>query len=598
MSNYAAPLKEINFVLNEVADINRVYNQARFAESNADLIASILEEGAKFASGVLDPLNTVGDLIGSTIVDKHVRETSGFSEAYQKFIEGGWTALPCNPEYGGMGLPESIGIAAMEMWSAANLSFALCPMLGQGAIEALQSHASDQLRDTYLAKMVSGEWTGTMNLTESQAGSDLASIRTKAVPADDHYLISGTKIFITWGDHQMTENIIHLVLARVEGAPEGVRGISLFVVPKFLVEESGEPGAHNDVYALSMEHKIGIHGSPTCVMSYGENSAGAVGFLVGEENMGLSYMFTMMNHARLNVGVEGVALSDRAYQQAVSYASDRVQGKPPVSDQNTEVSKNSPIIDHPDVKRMLMLMRSLTEGSRALCYLTAVNFDLGHGGSDAGAEAALARAELLTPIAKAWSTEVSQEVTSLGVQVHGGMGYIEETGAAQLMRDARITTIYEGTTGIQANDFIGRKVLRDGARELARLLVNVRSTLVSAKEHDALVNVVTALESSIVELEQVTEWLIRQGKEDPVLTSTAAFNYLMGAGTCIAGWLLAKSAVISLEKINNDPDFYRSKIITCRFFASHVLPRSASYFTAVRSSGEADLMLPTSAFSK
>ncbi len=598
MSNYAAPLKEINFVLNEVADINRVYNQARFAESNADLIASILEEGAKFASGVLDPLNTVGDLIGSTIVDKHVRETSGFSEAYQKFIEGGWTALPCNPEYGGMGLPESIGIAAMEMWSAANLSFALCPMLGQGAIEALQSHASDQLRDTYLAKMVSGEWTGTMNLTESQAGSDLASIRTKAVPADDHYLISGTKIFITWGDHQMTENIIHLVLARVEGAPEGVRGISLFVVPKFLVEESGEPGAHNDVYALSVEHKIGIHGSPTCVMSYGENSAGAVGFLVGEENMGLSYMFTMMNHARLNVGVEGVALSDRAYQQAVSYASDRVQGKPPVSDQNTEVSKNSPIIDHPDVKRMLMLMRSLTEGSRALCYLTAVNFDLGHGGSDAGAEAALARAELLTPIAKAWSTEVSQEVTSLGVQVHGGMGYIEETGAAQLMRDARITTIYEGTTGIQANDFIGRKVLRDGARELARLLVDVRSTLVSAKEHDALVNVVTALESSIVELEQVTEWLIRQGKEDPVLTSTAAFNYLMGAGTCIAGWLLAKSAVISLEKINNDPDFYRSKIITCRFFASHVLPRSASYFTAVRSSGEADLMLPTSAFSK
>ena len=401
MSNYTAPLKEINFVLNEVADISRVYNQARFAESNAELIASILEEGAKFASGVLGPLNTVGDLIGSKIVDKHVRETSGFGEAYQKFIEGGWTALPCDPEYGGMGLPESIGIAAMEMWSAANLSFALCPMLGQGAIEALQSHASDELRDMYLAKMVSGEWTGTMNLTESQAGSDLASISTKAVPDGDHYLLSGTKIFITWGDHQMTENIIHLVLARVEGAPEGVRGISLFVVPKFLVEESGELGPHNDVYALSVEHKIGIHGSPTCVMSYGENSAGAVGFLVGEENMGLSYMFTMMNHARLNVGVEGVALSDRAYQQAVSYASDRVQGKPPVANQDAGITKNTPIIYHPDVKRMLMLMRSLTEGSRALCYLTAVNFDLGHGGSDGGAETALARAELLTPIAKA-----------------------------------------------------------------------------------------------------------------------------------------------------------------------------------------------------
>ena len=596
MSNYTAPLKEINFVLNEVADISRVYNQARFAESNAELIASILEEGAKFASGVLGPLNTVGDLIGSKIVDKHVRETSGFGEAYQKFIEGGWTALPCDPEYGGMGLPESIGIAAMEMWSAANLSFALCPMLGQGAIEALQSHASDELRDMYLAKMVSGEWTGTMNLTESQAGSDLASISTKAVPDGDHYLLSGTKIFITWGDHQMTENIIHLVLARVEGAPEGVRGISLFVVPKFLVEESGELGPHNDVYALSVEHKIGIHGSPTCVMSYGENSAGAVGFLVGEENMGLSYMFTMMNHARLNVGVEGVALSDRAYQQAVSYASDRVQGKPPVANQDAGITKNAPIIYHPDVKRMLMLMRSLTEGSRALCYLTAVNFDLGHGGSDEGAETALARAELLTPIAKAWSTEVSQEVTSLGVQVHGGMGYIEETGAAQLMRDARITTIYEGTTGIQANDFIGRKVLRDGATELAGLLVDVRSTLDIAKEHEALLTVASALESSIVELEQITEWLVMKGKKDPVLTSTAAFNYLMGVGTCITGWLLVKSAVISMKKVNEDPDFYTSKITTCRFFIAHVLPRSASYFAAVRSSGEADLMLPASAF--
>ncbi len=596
MSNYTAPLKEINFVLNEVADVSRVYNQARFAESNAELIASVLEEGAKFASGVLGPLNTVGDLIGSKIVNKHVRETSGFAEAYQKFIEGGWTALPCNPEYGGMGLPESIGIAAMEMWSAANLSFALCPMLGQGAIEALQSHASDELRDMYLAKMVSGEWTGTMNLTESQAGSDLASIRTKAIPDGDHYLLSGTKIFITWGDHQMTENIIHLVLARVEGAPEGVRGISLFVVPKFLVEESGELGAHNDVYALSVEHKIGIHGSPTCVMSYGENSTGAVGFLVGEENMGLSYMFTMMNHARLNVGVEGVALSDRAYQQAVSYASNRVQGKPPGAEQDAGITKNAPIIYHPDVKRMLMLMRSLTEGSRALCYLTAVNFDLGHGGTNEGAQAALARAELLTPIAKAWSTEVSQEVTSLGVQVHGGMGYIEETGAAQLMRDARITTIYEGTTGIQANDFIGRKVLRDGATELAGLLADVRSTLDSAKKHEALLTVTSALESSIVELEQITEWLITRGKKDSLTTSTAAFNYLMGAGTCITGWLLAKSAVISLEKVKDDPDFYTSKITTCRFFTAHVLPRSASYFAAVRSSSEADLMLPASAY--
>lgn len=595
MANYIAPLKEINFVLNEVAEISRVYDQERFAESNEELIASVLQEGARFANGVLAPLNSVGDLIGSRIVDKHVREASGFAEAYQKFIEGGWTSLPCDPAYGGMGLPESIGIAAMEMWSAANLSFALCPMLGQGAIEALRSHASDKLRDVYLEKMISGEWTGTMNLTESQAGSDLASIKTKAVFKNDHYLISGTKIFITWGDHQMTENIIHLVLARVEGAPEGVRGISLFVVPKFLVKESGELGEHNDVYALSVEHKIGIHGSPTCVMSYGEQSEGAIGYLVGEENMGLPYMFTMMNHARLNVGVEGVALSDRAYQQAVSYAKDRVQGKPPTGE-NVDLEKNAPIIYHPDVKRMLMLMRALTEGSRALCYLTAVYFDLGHGEADEGSEAALARAELLTPIAKAWSTEVSQEVTSLGVQVHGGMGYIEETGAAQLMRDARITTIYEGTTGIQANDLIGRKVLRDGGKEMARLLVDTQMTLKSMAAHAELIDVSSALKSAMLELGQVTNWILDRGADDSLLAGTAAFNYLMGAGTCISGWLLAKSAMISLDKMDEDPDFYRSKIITCRFFAAHILPRSASYLAAVKMSDDPSLMLSEDAF--
>jgi len=615
LANYIAPLKEINFVLNEVAGIDRVYKQKRFAESNEELIASVLEEGARFANGVLAPLNSVGDLIGSRIVDKHVRETSGFSEAYQKFIEGGWTSLPCNPAYGGMGLPESVGIAAMEMWSAANLSFALCPMLGQGAIEALQSHASDRLRNIYLEKMISGEWTGTMNLTESQAGSDLASIRTKAVAEGDHYRIFGTKIFITWGDHQMTKNIIHLVLARIEGAPNGVRGISLFIVPKFLVEESGALGEHNDVYALSVEHKIGIHGSPTCVMSYGELGEGAIGYLVGEENMGLSYMFTMMNHARLNVGVEGVALSDRAYQQAVSYANERVQGKPPevklVLNPGKQRPRNAPIIDHPDVKRMLMLMRSLTEGSRSICYLTAVNFDLGHNDSTIdGPEgdslasntvlemspAALSRAELLTPIAKAWSTEVSQEVTSLGVQVHGGMGYIEETGAAQFMRDARITTIYEGTTGIQANDFIGRKVQRDGGQEMAQLISDVRLTLSDMTCHSELTEVSAALEKAVSGLEEVTAWLLKEGADNPVLSGTAAYNYLMGAGTCIAGWLLAKSAGISLVKMDEDPGFYSSKITTCRFYIAHVLPRSFSYFDAVKASSDTGLMLSREAF--
>lgn len=590
MTDYIAPVKEMNFVLEHIADLNRVCAQSIFEESSPELVASILEEAAKFAGGVLAPLNTVGDLIGSKIVNNQVRETSGFAEAYQQFIDGGWTALACNPEFGGMGLPECVGIAAMEMWSAANVSFGLCPLLGQGAIEALQTHASDELRNLYLEKMISGQWTGTMNLTEAQAGSDLAAIKTKATRDGDCYRIQGTKIFITWGDHQMTENIIHLVLARTADAPEGVRGISLFIVPKFLVTADGSPAEHNDVYALSVEHKIGIHGSPTCVMSFGgsevKSSKGAVGYLVGEENMGLSYMFTMMNHARLNVGVQGVALSDRAYQQAVGYARERVQGNPPGS------SARATIIQHPDVRRMLMLMRSLTEGSRALCYLTAANFDLGHhADNETARDAGSLRGELLTPIAKAWSTEVSQEVTSLGVQVHGGMGYIEETGAAQFMRDARITTIYEGTTGIQANDFIGRKVLRDRGAELRRLITEVRETQEKLSSWRNLKSVETALTKSVDALEEVTHWLLGDHSDNQTLAATVAFNFLMGAGTCIAGWLLAKSALIAQEKLTDDPAFYGAKITTCQFYAVHLLPRTHAYLDAVRNGEETHLML-------
>ncbi len=590
MTDYVAPVKEMNFVLQHIADLDLVCAQPGFEESNPELVASILEEAAKFAGGVLAPLNTVGDLIGSKIVNNQVRETSGFTEAYQQFIEGGWTALACNPEYGGMGLPESVGIAVMEMWSAANVSFGLCPLLGQGAIEALQSHASDELRNLYLEKMISGQWTGTMNLTEAQAGSDLAAIKTRATRDGDCYRIQGTKIFITWGDHQMTENIIHLVLARIAGAPEGVRGISLFIVPKFLVTADGSVADHNDVYALSVEHKIGIHGSPTCVMNFGgsgaDNGKGAIGYLVGEENMGLSYMFTMMNHARLNVGVQGVALSDRSYQQAVSYARGRVQGNPP------DASSSSTIIQHPDVRRMLMLMRSLTEGSRALCYLTAGNFDLGHHAGDKTIrEAGSLRGELLTPIAKAWSTEVSQEVTSLGVQVHGGMGYIEETGAAQFMRDARITTIYEGTTGIQANDFIGRKVLRDRGRELNRLMAEIRATIASLGSISNLKSVQTALKKSVDSLAEVTHWLLDLHRDNQLLAATVAVNFLMGAGTCIAGWLLAKSALIAQENLDQDPSFYGAKITTCRFYAAHVLPRTQAYLEAMKTGEETGLML-------
>ena len=489
-----------------------------------------------------------------------------------------------------MGLPDCVGIATMEMWSAANVSFALCPMLGQGAIEAIESHASNTLKDNYLAKMISGQWTGTMNLTEPQAGSDLAAIKTRARKEADFYRLQGTKVFITWGDHNMTENIIHLVLARLEGAPDGVKGISLFLVPKYLVSPTGEITTHNDVYATSVEHKIGIHGSPTCIMTYGSKGDGAIGYLIGEENMGLTYMFTMMNHARINVGIQGVALSDRAYQQSVKYASERIQG--------TQLNNvNGAIIDHPDVQRMLMLMRSLTEGSRALCYVTAASFDMAHHADDqqTGRDA-LSRGELLTPIAKAWSTEVSQEVTSLGVQVHGGMGYIEETGAAQFMRDARITTIYEGTTGIQANDLIGRKVIRDQGRELFKLIDEMLLDEQKLKGIPALEIIASELLAAVTDLKTTLQWLLDNHDADQTVAAAAAFNFLMGCGTCISGWLMGRAALIAHSQKTDDALFQQKKVTTSRFFATHVLPRTIAYLKSARSSAEADLMLTGEAF--
>lgn len=597
MTEYTAPTKDMNFVLNEIVGLDSLSRQPGFEECSSELVESVLEEAAKFASGVLSPLNTVGDLIGSKVVDGQVREASGFSEAYQQFVDGGWNSLASTPKYGGTGLPECVGLATTEMWSAANTSFGLCPLLSQGAIEAVFSHANQDLRNTYLTKLISGEWTGTMNLTESQAGSDLAAIRTKAERDGDHYLIKGTKIFITWGDHQMAENIIHLVLARTSDAPEGVHGISLFIVPKKMVTASGEIAQRNNVRAASVEHKMGIHGSPTCVMEFGSDTEGAIGYLVGEENRGLSYMFTMMNHARLCVGVQGVALSDRAYQKAVAYASGRVQGLPvkvpvkvlvkaPVNEAN-----EAPIIHHPDVRRMLMLMRSLAEASRALCYLTAANFDIGHHAiDDTEANLALKRGELLTPIAKAWSTEVSQEVTSLGVQVHGGMGFIEETGAAQFMRDARITTIYEGTTGIQANDLVGRKFLRDGGTEMFRLIEEMRHDLASIAAASGFESMAQDLEAVINRLDTTCHWLLEHA-QDGLLTAGVAFNFLMGAGTVIAGWLMAKSALVANKKLVDDRAFYEAKIITVRFYFAQVLPRSAAYLDIVKNHDAAQYSL-------
>lgn len=582
MSEYVAPVKDMHFVLNELANLSEICELPGFEEASMDVIEAVIEEAGKLASGVLAPLNVQGDQLGSKVVDGGVIEAEGFSEAYQQFVEGGWGALPGNPEYGGMGLPEAVASVTAEMWAAANTSFALCPMLTVGAIGAIEAHASDELKQTYLENMITGTWTGTMNLTEPQAGSDLAAVRSKAVPEGDHYRVSGTKIFITWGDHSMTENVIHLVLARTPDAPEGVKGISLFIVPKFLVNEDGSIGERNDVHCVSVEHKLGIHASPTCVMSFGDND-GAIGYLVGEENNGLAYMFTMMNHARLHVGMQGVALSDRAYQHAVAYAKDRTQGTAP------GMVGKSAIVHHPDVRRMLMVMRAFTESSRALNYVAAAELDKAHHASDPQVKAdATKRLELLTPIAKAWATEVSQEVTSLGVQIHGGMGFVEETGAAQYMRDARITTIYEGTTGIQANDLIGRKLIRDGANEFMKLLEEMKGTQAElANAGDDFASIAVALTDGMGQLEESAKWVMENFQSNPQVPGAASVNFLMLAGTVIGGWLMAKSALIAQTKLSEDEPFYSAKIVTARFYAEHIMSRSHGYAIAVKAGPDA-----------
>ena len=471
MAEYGPPLRDVNYVLDHLVDLDGLCDLPEFAGLDADTIKGVLEENARFVAEVIAPLNRIGDTVGSIFepATNSVRTPDGFIDAYRQYVDAGWGGVPFPEVYDGGGFPWLVGIVMQEFISSANMAFSMAPLLTQGAIDLLMHHGNEEQKEKYLKRMVTGEWTGTMNLTEPQAGSDVGAVRTKAVPhGDGTYRITGTKIYISFGEHDMAGNIVHLVLARTPDAPAGTKGISCFIVPKFLVNDDGSLGTRNDVKVVSIEHKMGIHGSPTCVMAFGDQN-GAVGYLVGEANMGLAYMFTMMNHARLNVGVQGVALSDRACQQAVNYAKGRVQGQVP------GVPGKSAIIHHPDVRRMLMLMRALTEASRALCYVTSAAFDHAHKAADAGLRAsAQVRAELLTPLSKAWSTEVSQEVTSIGVQVHGGMGFIEETGAAQLMRDARITTIYEGTTGIQANDLIGRKVIRDQGAGLGSLLARLQ----------------------------------------------------------------------------------------------------------------------------
>ena len=567
--SYQAPIKDMLFVLNELAAIQEIAAIEGFEDYGIETAAAVLEESAKFCSEVLAPLNWEGDRFPSTFKDGAVTVTPGFKEAYDQFVQGGWQGVLHPVAYGGQGLPKIISTPCSEMLNAANLSFALCPLLTDGAIEALLTAGSDELKEKFLPNMVSGKWTGTMNLTEPQAGSDLSMVRTKAVPEGNGvYKIYGTKIYITFGEHDMAENIVHLVLARTPDAPAGVKGISLFVVPKFLVNEDGSLGPRNDAHCVSIEHKLGIKASPTAVLQFGDNS-GATGYLVGEENRGLEYMFIMMNAARFGVGMQGIALSDRAYQKAVSYAKDRLQSRD-LSGSDSAVA----IIHHPDVKRMLTTMRAYTEGARALAYFGAGLSDLAHSSSDEKVrQHNLELYEFLVPIIKGFSTEMSIQVASLGVQVHGGMGFIEETGAAQYYRDARILSIYEGTTAIQANDFVGRKTYKDKgavAQVFAKMIAQTESELAqrnSLASRSILSNLTPARHS----FEEFVQFVITNFKTDVKNVFAGSVPYLMMSGYLLTSWQMAKAMMIAEDKLAEDRIFYSAKITTAQFHAEHLL---------------------------
>jgi acyl-CoA dehydrogenase len=569
----------MRFVLHEVVGLGRVSQLPGCEEATPDVVDAILEEAAKFSAEVLAPLNTIGDAQGCEWKDGNVKTPDGLKEAYRQYVEGGWSALGADPEYGGQGLPELVATPIKEMVAAANMSFSLCPLLTGGAIEAIHLCGSEEQKGQFLPRMVAGEWTGSMNLTEPQAGSDLAAIRTKAVPEGDHYRIFGQKIFITYGEHDLTDNIIHLVLARTPTAPEGVKGISLFIVPKYMLGDNGALGARNDVRCVSIEHKLGIHASPTCVLSYGDNG-GAIGYLIGQENRGLEYMFIMMNLARFGVGLEGVSLGDRAYQQALAYAKERIQG----SEAGKKGGPRVPIIKHPDVKRMLVTMKAQVEAMRAVIYYCAACLDNGTRNPDADTKRLeQLRAELLIPIVKGWSTETGQEVASLGVQVHGGMGFIEETGAAQHLRDARITTIYEGTTGIQANDLIGRKLGRDGGAAMRALIADMQMTIedLNASADADCRAVGSTLEDAVHGLRNATHWVLEAFASDPAQPLAGAVPYLMLFGTVTGGWMLGHSALVAAKRLGQgvaDELFYATKVKTARYYADHILPRAGALF--------------------
>ena len=580
--SYAAPLKDMLFVVNELANLSAVHALPGCEDATPETVEAVLEENAKFCGEVVAPLNVAGDREPSAWKNGEVTTTRGFREAFHAFGQAGWQGVQHPVEFGGQGLPKLVATPCIEMLNSANLSFALCPLLTDGAIEALLVAGSDAQKSTYLANLISGKWTGTMNLTEPQAGSDLALVRTRAVPqGDGTFKVSGTKIYITYGEHDMAENIVHLVLARTPDAPEGVKGISLFVVPKFLVNADGSLGERNDVHCVSIEHKLGIKASPTAVLQFGDHG-GAIGTLVGEENRGLEYMFIMMNAARFAVGMQGVAIAETAYQKAVAYARDRVQSRDLAGSPGPVA-----IIHHPDVRRMLMSMRAQTEGARALAYVTAAAYDAAHHSDDAAVRKQnQAFYEFMVPVVKGWSTEMSIDVASTGVQVHGGMGFIEETGAAQYYRDARILTIYEGTTAIQANDLVGRKTVRDGGATAKAILAQVRATeaeLESAGSGD-LAAIRNQLAAGSKALEDVVDYIVANMKSDIKGVFSGSVPYLKMAGIVLCGWQMARAALIAQGKLDSgegDARFYQAKIATARFFADHLLSQASGYRAAI-----------------
>ncbi|MDE0384697.1 MAG: acyl-CoA dehydrogenase [Defluviicoccus sp.] len=570
MTDYAAPVRDMSFVIEELIGLDTVATLPGLDWVTGDLVRQVLAEAGRFGAEVLAPLNRVGDMEGCALRNGVVTTPEGFADAYRRFTAGGWNGTIAAPEHGGQGLPWLVATAIGEIWESANLAFSLCPMLTQSAIWAISIHGSPEQKDIWLPRLVSGEWSGTMNLTEPHAGSDVGALRTRAIREDGHYRIKGQKIFITWGEHDMAENIVHTVLARVDGAPEGTRGISLFIVPKFLVNPDGSLGARNDLRCAALEHKLGIHASPTAVMSYGDDE-GAVGYLVGEENRGMKYMFTMMNNARLGVGREGLAMAERAFQQAREYAAGRVQGRALADPAAGPVA----IVRHPDVQRMLMTMKAEIEAMRALSYSVAADLDVAGRHEDPGIRARRqARVDLLVPVVKAWCSDTGVAVASEAVQVHGGAGFIEETGAAQHYRDSRIAPIYEGTNGIQALDLVRRKILGDRGAALEDLMAEM-GALAQAAGSAATAPILEALAGALAELREASDWLLAD--RAPATAAAAATPYLALLGTVAGGWLLARSAVVADARAEEDGEpFYRAKVETARFYAECVLPRAAS----------------------